>query len=265
MKLFQWIGLMLMGIGALDALEITRVILATNQNPNYVQFWPVVAPIWKKMGFQPTLALIADEYGDLDTSLGDVLLFSVLSDVPESMQAQAIRLLVPCLYPDEGCLIADIDMLPISSEYLRSGAVHCPDHAFLVYRDGAYWNEEMYRWPMCYVAAKGRVFQEIFGINRVDEIADLLRYWHSQGLGWNTDECMMYAYVMAWEFMRGKVVRLGHGVPGRLDRGNWTGEYQAIDLAGYIDCHCPRPYATYKESIDQVVQAIYRLHGWVNT
>lgn len=257
-----WIGLMLFGIGALNALEINRVVLATNQNPNYVQFWPVVAPIWKKMGFQPTLALIADNYGDVDTTLGDVLLFPVLSDVPESLQAQAIRLLVPALYPDEGCLIADIDMLPISSEYLRLGAKDCPDGAFLVYRDNAYWNEAMCRWPMCYVAAKGAVFQEIFGVKRIDDIADLLRYWHAQGHGWNTDECMMYAYGMAWEFMGGKVIRLGHGVPGRLDRANWTGDYGTLDLTGYIDCHCPRPYAMYKESIDQVVQAIYRLHGW---
>ncbi len=56
----------------LSGLELKRVILSTNNHPMYIQFWPIVAPLWKAIGLQPTLALIADENCRIDETLGDV-------------------------------------------------------------------------------------------------------------------------------------------------------------------------------------------------
>src|SRR3990172_8018007 len=125
----------------LNALDLNRVILSTNNNPLYIEFWPVVAPLWEAMGLRPTLALVADENCTVDSTLGDVIRFPPLKDVPVAMQAQVIRLFLPAFFPDDGCLIADIDMLPISRSYFFSGAASCPDRSFLVYRDQAfeYW------------------------------------------------------------------------------------------------------------------------------
>src|SRR5579872_2110798 len=99
---------------SLGSLELKRVILSTDKNPFYSEFWPIVAPIWAKMGFIPTLALIAEDDASIDTSLGDVIRFQPLPDVPLSLQAQAIRLILPVLFPEDGCILSDIDMIPIS-------------------------------------------------------------------------------------------------------------------------------------------------------
>ena len=239
----------------IHSLELKRVILSTNNDPFYIEFWKIVAPLWEKMGMRPTLALIADENCPIDTTIGDVIRFAPLPGIPESLQTQVIRLFLPVLFPDEGCLISDIDMLPISRSYFVECAQYCPDEAFLVYRDGA---EEYkgFRYPMCYVAAKGEVFQSIFKISSREEIPDIIRSWAQIGLGWSTDELMLYSYVNEWEKNGNFVMRLGHGVDCRLDRGNWNIDFQSLDISKYIDCHCPRPYSSFRDSIDRVVEAI---------
>jgi hypothetical protein len=251
-----WMGfLCLVFFSTLDGLELKRVILSTNNNPLYIEFWPVVAPLWEAMGLRPTLALIADEDCQVDTSIGDVIRFPPLPDIPESLQAQAIRLFLPFLFPDEGCLISDIDMLPISQSYFILGASKCPDDGFLVYRDGAEGYDGM-KFPMCYVAAKGSIFSDIFQISCSEDIPAVLRQWASRGYGWNTDEVMLFLSVIDWGKRGGRVVRLGQGVAGRLDRGNWQTDTSSIQISDYIDCHCPRPYSAYRDSIDPIVKAI---------
>jgi len=249
--------LCLVFFSTLDALELKRVILSTNNNPLYLEFWPVVAPLWEARGLRPTLALIADENCPIDTSLGDVIRFPPLPDVPEPLQAQVIRLFLPSLFPEEGCLISDIDMLPISPSYFKEGASGCPEEGFLVYRDGAEGYDGM-KFPMCYVAAKGRVFSDIFQVFSLEEISERIREWARQGYGWNTDEVMLYRSAIAWEKNGGLIVRLGHGAGGRLDRGNWQTDISSIRISDYIDCHCPRPYSDYQDSIDPIVEAIQK-------
>lgn len=235
-------------------LEIQRVILATDDNPFYKEFWPIVAPLYKKMGFTPTLAFIAEEGTPIDLSLGDVIYFPPIRGVSKALQAQAIRLLLPALYPDDGCFVSDIDMILISRDYIVEGAELCPDDAFLVYRDlvasiypGTY--------PMCYVAAKGCVFGAVFQVESLEHIRDKLLFWASLGLGWNTDERVLFQSAIAWELSGGRVVRLGHGVSRRLDREAWNFQLDQIDFRDWIDCHCPRPYSQHRQTIDELVQA----------
>ncbi|SRR5581483_1921142 len=237
------------------SVELQRVILATNNNPNYIQFWPIVAPLWQAMGFHPTLALIADENCPIDTSLGDVIRFHPLPDVAESTQAQAIRLLLPALFPEDTCLISDIDMLPVSPSYFREGIAQCHEDAFVVYRDCAHGCGYPH-YPMCYNAAKGKVFASIFEVSTPQNIRDKISQWGSYGLGWNTDELLMYLFLDQWERKGGHIVRLGHGVERRIDRLYWPTDLETLDISQYIDCHCPRPYENNAESINKIAAAI---------
>lgn len=240
----------------LCGIEIKRVIMATNNNPMYIEFWPVVAPLWQEMGFRPTLALIADESCKVDTTIGDVIRFSPIPGVSEALQAQCVRLLLPALYPDEGCIISDIDMLPISRSYFVEGANQCPEDTFLVYRDKAYDPTDQ-KYPMCYFTAKGSIFGSIFGVSNYDQISPLIKEWSNLGLGWSTDELVLYKTVNKWKSDGGKVILLGHSVGPRLDRSCWDSQMKSFNIKDYIDCHCPRPYSTYRDSIDQVATATH--------
>ena len=38
-------------------MKIDTVILSSNDNPNYIQFWPIVSEAWSLMGVEPILIL----------------------------------------------------------------------------------------------------------------------------------------------------------------------------------------------------------------
>jgi hypothetical protein len=253
--LFRLLILASCGLSGLNAFEIDRVILSTNNDPRYIEFWPVVAKVWQAMGIRPTLALIATEDCPIDTSLGDIIRFDPMPDVSEVLQAQAIRLLVPAFFPEDICLISDIDMLPMGSSYFKDWAKSCPEDTFLVYRDWV-WADWLKRTSMCYNAAKGKLFADMFGVTSPEDIPHILRKWQNLNWGWETDELVLYASINEWESKGNPVMRLHHAVGPRLDRGGWNIDFDLIDVTSYHDCHCPRPYSENKETIDKIVNAL---------
>jgi len=238
----------------MHSLKIDRVIVATDANPTYIHFWPIVAQAWKrKFGIKPTLALIAYEDVVVDESLGDVIRFEPIPGVPTAIYAQAIRILLPALFEDEVSLTSDIDMVPLSNDYFTQVIQHVPDHCFVIYMNKAY-PEDYPAFPMCYNAARGSTFKEIFSINSKEDIAKTIKQWHSLGLGFQTDERMLYKHITSWKDGTSRVVKLNDVTgPRRVDRSNWSYDKQLLQKNYYIDAHCLRPYHDHKCHIDQLL------------
>lgn len=239
---------------SLSTMEIDRVILSTDDNPDYIQFWPIVAKAWKKMGIKPTLALIGDSHTQIDETLGEVIRFSPIAGVPTALQAQVIRLLLPVYYPDECCLISDIDILPLRRTYFVDSIKHVPEDAFVVYRDRAF-DSNTPQFPMCYVVAKGGAFMSLFQIKTSEEIPLIIQKWHQLNWGWTTDQRVLYDSLIRWDHFQKRCVKLGHKVKRRIDRGKWEKykEISSLRRGYYIDAHLPRPYDQYKTSIDPLL------------
>lgn len=240
----------------IQALKLDRAIVSTDTNPTYIEFWPIVARAWKELiGVQPTLALIAPADVVVDETVGDVIRFEPLPGIPTALQAQVIRLLLPALFPDDGCVISDIDMIPINKKYFIDSVQNAPDNAFVVYRNKAY-DAHAHRYPMCYNAARGSVFSEIFHITSREEIPDKIKQWHALNLGWATDELVLYRSLAQWPQQKTRIVRLNHGVERRIDRIDWNFDCTAATRKFYIDAHCLRPYHVYKKEIDTLLLAL---------
>jgi len=236
-------------------MTLDRVILSTDTNSMYYEFWPLVARAWTKIvGVKPTLALIAPKDFEIDESLGDVIRFEPLEGVPTSLQAQVIRLLLPAYYPEDVCIISDIDMLPTQKSYYVDSILECSEDAFVVFRDKAYPEEGFKRYPMCYLAAKGKTFQKLFELDSLDQISEKIYAWHSLNLGWNTDERVVFRAIqnandVAIDF-------LGHRVEKRIDRINWRFGKQSLARGFYIDAHLLRPYSQYKDQVDYIAKKL---------
>lgn len=259
----------MLGCSSLGALKLDRVILASDANPAYLEFWPLVAKTWTAVtGLRPTLALVADENVTVDESLGDVIRFPPIPGVSTALQAQVIRLFLPALFPDDGCLISDIDMLPLQKTYFVQSVAAVADHKLVVYRNSIAAGERL---NMCYVAAKGRVFAELFDVSAVDrtaqlmQIRDLLTKVAALNWGWNTDELYLTQAVNSWPARLTRCVMLGHPNTGRIDRCSLhynsllqqqVLDFKSLELAArqYIDAHLPRPYHQYRFAIDEVVR-----------
>jgi hypothetical protein len=244
------------------ALTIKRVILATNDNPEYIQFWPYVARAWKQLiGVRPTLALIGDHTVKVDETLGDVLRFEPIHGVPTSLQAQVIRLLLPAYFPDDGCIISDIDQLPLKRSYFIDLVKKVPNHHFVVYNNRCY-GPNFPRFPMCYIAAKGRVFKEVFKIGSVRDIPALIQQWAKLGFGFHTDEFILYRHLLTWKGYKKRCTKLNDTL-GARDRRRIRDNRHAntpslkynpdlVKQGFYVDSFLPRPYNAHKKELHKL-------------
>jgi hypothetical protein len=236
----------------LQALTPTRVIVASDANPNYIQFWPIVAQAWRDIvGIRPTLALIAPDNVSVDESLGDVIRFAPIEGVSTALYAQCIRLLLPVLFPEDVCIISDMDIIPMQRKFFVNSIKNVAEDHFAVYRTKAILKYKQY--PMCYVAAKGSVYGNIFNVNTIDDIPTIIQQWANLKKGWSTDQQLLYSYLHSWEYFKSHCDLLDIPI-NRIDRSK-NSKYNETKLknGSYTDYHCPRPYAKYKKVIDYIV------------
>ncbi len=239
------------------AITIDRVILGCDDNPMYLEFWPVVAKTWTEIvGVRPTLALIASKDVVIDETLGDVIRFEPIPGIPTSFQAQVIRLLLPTYFEDEVCIISDMDMIPCQKNYFVDAVAFAPLNSFVVYKDGAFESDEYKEYPMCYNVALGKTFKEIFNLGSTGEIESKIKKWYALGLGWTSDQQILYTALNAWEDKVSRLIKLGHPVMGRIDRASWSYNFSAAKSHKYVDSHMLRPYSAYQVYIDQLVSLL---------
>lgn len=143
-------------------MTIDRVILSVNDNPDYMEFWPIVAKAWSKIGVKPTLALIGNENVTVDESLGDVVRFKPIPIIPTSFQARTIRILLPSLFENDVCITADIDDIPLSKSYYFDPIKELSNDKFVSYNDKYHEGHPELTGDMCFQAGKGSIFKEIF-------------------------------------------------------------------------------------------------------
>jgi len=237
------------------ALKLDRVILSSDNNLKYINFWPITAKAWKNIvGVIPTLALIANSSIKVDKSFGDVIRFEPIENIPTGFQAQVIRLLLPVFFPNSGCITSDIDMIPLQKDYFINYASNILDKDFLVYRKGI---GKYLRYSICYTAAKGAIFGEIFNLkldkNIRNNISKIIKEWFSLGWGWGTDERILYQKIHDWSKSKTNLIKLDHVAEKRLDRGAKYNK-KLLENYYYIDCHMPRPYNLHKLYINSMCE-----------
>jgi len=245
-------------------VKLDRVIVATNDNKNYYQFWPIIARRWASWGVRPTLIVVSENKLEIDESLGDVYYLTPIEGVATSHQSQIIRFFAAANFEEDVCLISDIDMMCLSKEYFLHSIERRNINEFVVYSADAYLpgNPAYPAYPMCYMAAKGSKFKEIIKGN-LTNFPEKLQEWMSHGFGWFTDEKVFYLKLKQWEENNSVVLlRRGFNIGNhpitlrRIDR-DWNCEFEEKLLAGnfYVDFHMPRPYDKYKDVIDYIHEA----------
>ena len=231
-------------------MRITKAILATNELSHYRHYWPWVARAWRRLGIEPVVAdLRTADIAPLDGNEGIVVSIPVSSQhLHTAHAAQCIRLLLGCLFPDDVCILSDIDMLPISVDYFVQGAhiAQEMDDRVVVFRPFQYipegnGNMNPDQIPICYVAARGTTWRELFpGVTSMADIIRQLEEWQKKDLNWCADQRFLHQHVAAFPLER--VVLLKDAETGfvRIDRGDVPIMSKThIDLSGYSDFHMP--------------------------
>ena len=236
----------------------TKIFLSTNENPTYIEFWPLVATAWKHLGFDPVLALVTNKEHDAwkwMEEYGEVVQFRENNRMPSGNWAKLVRWWLYFKYEDEIGIVADIDMLPLQREYFtRFSEEYNPEKH--LYLKGTYDNSLTGKFPGCYMIAKGSVWKDI--INPDNKYSDVVE-WSKQFEGRRmydlkenplsphhifSEESLMRSVVLMWDPSSEKTIREArpggwqHGMLStslRLDRSAWPATKEAWHLFGFTE------------------------------
>jgi len=226
-------------------MQLKYAVVSSNSNPEYLDFWPYVSKMWKKIGIEPVLFYIDTNPPSNDVGQHGMTIFlESISNWEIAQQAQCIRFWAARVLGGP-FIISDIDMLPISEEYYKKGANQIGDRGIVSYSSDIIkyrWYKTNPQYPMCYLAGDPQSFIDILDLND-DDHKQFLRRLKKLNIRFGTDQKFFYN-----QSSRKKEMKIKHLERGwieekyatkRLDKAVWPKTDYKVDE--YIDCHLPRP------------------------
>tara|TARA_R110001592_G_scaffold281514_1_gene549050 strand:+ start:1285 stop:2106 length:822 start_codon:yes stop_codon:yes gene_type:complete len=255
--------------------ENFRIITCTNEKDLYIRFWPSMAQNWTKWyGIEKITCAVITDRDENDPVIqemkkyGEIILIKPLKNiVTDDIQSKATRLFLATQYPDDYCIIADIDMYILNkTETWAKWFSHVEENKLLcISRNAPYSGTDIGKFPMAFTTATGSVWKEIVNPNNLTYI-ELFKSWYdmnehdsmekvNQPFHQFSDESLLRGLISKWENYGGKY---GYDHPRciGIEREDWSGErairridrlYWNIDKAllesgGYYDSQPVRPY-----------------------
>lgn len=244
-----------------------QVIHSCDDNPYYLDFWPLVSKVWKEyIGFTPVLIHVG-ETTNISTEYGEVHHIPVDKSLPVHTQAQLARLWYPSNEPDTLWVTSDIDMFPMSKKYWNEVV----ENWFTERPDWTNLNSDGDYFPICYHLSLGKNFDSVLGING-DSFYDYVSKninedeehtihtpdnWNGPALSrWNIDEMISSKKIVQFRNSGGNVHQPQRPPNRRLDRLSWQYNPDLVKQGYYIDCHSIRPYEQYRDEINKVLELL---------
>ncbi len=175
-------------------MKLDTVIVSSDLNPKYLDFFPIVHKAWKDIvGLNCILILISPD-GSIPSHLhylkDNIIVYQHPStSISPIFQSQCIRLLIPGLIKEsKGILISDIDMIPMSRDYFYG----CEKtDRFSIYRNvltaGAASTSTdgcpmmlSKEFPMCYNAATPDLWRKIFKCEKLADVHNKMTEWYNE-------------------------------------------------------------------------------------
>lgn len=237
-------------------MKIDYVIVSSNENPYYLDFWPIISKVWKeKFNITPVLGLICNEDSDFEESeYGLVKKFKSIEGVDTGLQSQIVRLFLTKELNGYS-LISDIDIIPLSVKYFEECASHLTENNIVVYSSDnpeCLYNKE---YPMCYVSSHSDSFKLILKLDL--NWPEFVKMMKGRNQGWTTDQKYLFEKINEFKLQKNDVVLLNRGWTGmahkRIDRASWGYDPIKVSEGYYIDSHSLRPYSQYSEEINKLI------------
>ena len=227
---------------------IDYVIISSDDNPTYKDFYELVAKKWLDLGFKTYYINITDENKIIKNEYGIVHKIQKLDFVPESFQSQVVRLYSANFIENKNILMSDIDMLPLNADYFTDFAKKLNQENVLLYSGQPYESTPFY--PMCYVLSNSDFLRNLLGIENLNfyDFCKILVYRY--GYAWNCDENFLYDKIQT---NLDKVIIAERDYSTRIDRTNFVYSEDKLIEGYYVDSHLPKPYDLFKNQINELL------------
>lgn len=242
-------------------MKINYAIMGSNENPMYLDFWPIVSKTWKEVfGITPVLGLICDEDSDFYyDDYGLVKKFKKIDGIDTGLQSQIIRLYLTKLLKGN-IIISDIDMVPLSKWYFIDQVDSFEESKIYVMSSDNHECNKNNEIPMCYNIADSQTFSNMLEIN--NSWVEFATELNNMGFGWTTDQNFLWLKIQQYIIKQpDKVVLLSRGwgiiAHKRIDRIAWHYDSNLVKDGYYIDSHLLRPYNENKEKVDELIKLLW--------
>lgn len=228
-----------------------RVVVSVDENPNFIDFVPVVSQAWKKFFPEAKLAIAFVTSRNLDDPVvqavaqhGDMFLFPRISEIPSANQAKVARHVLAGMFPDEVCMIEDIDTIPLQRKFFEERTSHHVPGKLLAVGREVYGTEHPDKFPISTMTAEGRVFAGILnpmGLQYLPLFQSFYNLEEKAGINYYpaffSDESLFRYLLRKWP---GEVVHIERGVDIRrdwIDRSWWGIDQQRLVAGEYVTCN----------------------------
>ena len=231
-------------------MKIDYVVIASDDNPLYKDFYPIVAQQWHDLGYKTYYANITNKDSIETNKFGIIHKIKGIDYIPTSFQSQVVRLFCSNFITGN-LLMSDIDMLPINGDYFSSYDTDLNDNTVVLFSGQPYGVNPYY--PMCYALSHSNTFKKYLDIDGLTFAQYCKMLSENYGIKWNTDEHFMYEKLQKYvPFLRVKQRDFSR----RINRPDWIYDIKKLKQGHYIDSHMLRPYSTYKDQIDKLISDI---------
>jgi hypothetical protein len=232
-------------------MKVDYVIISSDDNPLYKDFYPIVAKKWFELGFKTYYINITDTENEsiCENKWGIIHYMKPAKGLSTGLQSQIVRLFSSNIV-DGVLMMSDIDMLPINGTYFRNYLDELTEDNVLIYSGQPYTDVPFY--SMCYVVSKSKNLRLYLGIENMNfqEYCDLLGNNYKQA--WNTDENFMYDKFQ--NFKDKLIIKRDRDFSKRIDRSRWGYDVNLLKKGYYIDSHLLRPYDKYFKEVNELLK-----------
>ncbi len=246
-----------------------KVLMSCDDNPYYYEFWNDVSLVWNKtFQFEPVLFYVSNsENKYLSNNHGTIINVPKLNNIPVYLQAQTARIYYSKMFPNDVCMLSDIDIIPVNKTFFNVENI-----LKFVKKDEFFHlnptRREFGQFPMCYYVAHGSTFEKMFSNKTWEQFLDkIVKYdFNAKKLGfqlpqhlqdkqlWFSDELFLFSEITKNNLkisLNNKIIS-DHE---RLDREQLLSS-KMENIQNFIDCHMPRPFSLYEKQINYLIYKI---------
>jgi hypothetical protein len=150
--------------------EIDRILVSSNYNPMFLNYWPVVAKSWLEL-FELNVTLVLVGPTSMDPKVvsklktfGDVEIVWEIPEVPSANQAKLARWFVACKQESKVVSIEDLDTIYLKNTFLVEKLAQYESGKLLGIGSEVYeFHDGLMKFPASNLTGSGFLFSELFG------------------------------------------------------------------------------------------------------
>jgi len=226
-------------------MPLSSVLLACNDNTDFLDYWPLVKEAWLKIANLPcSMIYVGQTLPEALQSDPSVKFFKAIEGWSTATQAKCIRLLYPALLQDEDLvLISDMNIMPLQKEFYKEGFNKFNKNCFVIFKG---LDEQERTIPTCYYAATPSIWGTVFGVKKEEDIRTRLQEWRKKNKGkWLEQEQLdLFTIISLWK----------KDIPESVNITQWAKPMQRLFATepikdiNYIDFRMP----SYKEASKEI-------------